>query len=144
MGCLNVITITLFLTSKLGLFLSIELTVLINERVNMAGYRDINGASQIVKRNVNSVDLQQENRFALESTMVAMAAGGRVQEMALIAQTLEKVNANANLTDAIADLTTVVSSIKGMQRPQATEQTAEATPLWAKNIVNRLNALESK
>jgi len=83
----------------------------------MAGYRDINGASQIVRRNVQAVDLQQENRTALESVMVAMAAGGRVQEMALIAQTLEKVNTNADLSQAIADLTTVVASIKHMNEP---------------------------
>ena len=83
----------------------------------MAGYRDINGASQIVRRNVQAVDLQQENRTALESVMVAMAAGGRVQEMALIAQTLEKVNTNANLADAISDLRTVVSGIATMQQP---------------------------
>ena len=83
----------------------------------MAGYRDINGASQIVRRNVQAVDLQQENRTALESVMVAMAAGGRVQEMALIAQTLEKVNTNADLSQAIADLTTVVAGIKHMNEP---------------------------
>jgi len=83
----------------------------------MAGYRDINGASQIVRRNVQAVDLQQDNRTALESVMVAMAAGGRVQEMALIAQTLEKVNTNADLSQAIADLTTVVAGIKQMNEP---------------------------
>ena len=86
----------------------------------MAGYRDINGASQIVRRNVQAVDLQQENRTALESVMVAMAAGGRVQEMALIAQTLEKVNTNADLGAAIADLTTVVAGIKTMSQPDTT------------------------
>jgi hypothetical protein len=132
MGCLNVITISLFLISKLGLFLKCKLIFNYKEYNKMAGYRDINGASQIVKRNVNSVDLQQENRFALESTMVAMAAGGRVQEMALIAQTLEKVNTNANLTDAIADLTTVVTSIKTMNQPQ-THDTDEVTQLRAEN-----------
>ena len=72
----------------------------------MAGYRDINGAS-----------LETHNRSALESVMVAMAAGGRVQEMALIAQTLEKVNTNADLGQAIADLTTVVAGIKHMNEP---------------------------
>ena len=126
----------------LGLFLSIELAMLLNERVNMAGYRDINGASQIVKRNVNSVDLQQENRFALESTMVAMAAGGRVQEMALIAQTLEKVNTNANLTDAIADLTNVVHNIKTMNQPQVTQ--TDESPVWLKPLLDRIATLEGK
>tara|TARA_Y100000310_G_scaffold319199_1_gene374187 strand:+ start:462 stop:791 length:330 start_codon:yes stop_codon:yes gene_type:complete len=86
----------------------------------MAGFRDINSASQTIRRNLQAVDLQQENRNALESVMVAMAAGGRVQEMALIAQTLEKVNTNANLADAISDLKTVVSGIATMQRPSHT------------------------
>ena len=95
----------------------------------MAGYRDINGASQIVRRNVQAVELQQDNRVALESVMVAMAAGGRVQEMALIAQTLEKVNTNANLADAITDLKTIIAGIK----QPTTDHSDELTQLRAEN-----------
>ena len=112
----------------------------------MAGYRDINGASQIVRRNVQAVDLQQENRTALESVMVAMAAGGRVQEMALIAQTLEKVNTNADLGQAIADLTTVVAGIKHMNEPETDRVDTYKTDMAAglKHIGDRLDALEGK
>ena len=98
----------------------------------MANYRDISSASQTIRRNLQAVDLQAENRNALESVMVAMAAGGRVGEMALIAQTLEKVNTNANLGDAIAGLTEVVQGIKGMNQP-TTGHTDEVAQLKAEN-----------
>ena len=85
----------------------------------MANFRDINSASRNLNR-VTDINLEPENRKALEAVMVALAAGGRVQEMALIAQTLEKVNTNTDLGAAIADLTTVVAGIKTMNQPDTT------------------------
>jgi hypothetical protein len=105
----------------------------------MAGYRDINGASQIVRRNVQAVDLQQDNRTALESVMVAMAAGGRVQEMALIAQTLEKVNTNASLADAITELKTVVSGIATLNQKELSES-PQAGMKAANTVLDELRA----
>ena len=99
----------------------------------MANYRDVNSASQTIRRNVQAVDLSSDNRNALESVLVAMAAGGRVGEMALIAQTLEKVNTNANLGEAIAGLTEVVQSIKGINQP-TTDHTDELDILKAENV----------
>ena len=99
----------------------------------MAGYRDINSASQTIRRNVQAVDLSSDNRNALESVLVAMAAGGRVGEMALIAQTLEKVNTNANLDKAITELTEVVQGIKSMNQP-TTNHTDELDILKAENV----------
>ena len=81
----------------------------------MANFRDINGASRQLNR-VTDIKLQEDNRIALESVMVALAAGGRVQEMAVIAQTLEKTSAETDLVGAIADLKQVIHGIK---QPQA-------------------------
>ena len=77
----------------------------------MANFRDINGASRQLNR-VTDIKLQEDNRVALESVMVALAASGRVQEMAVIAQTLEKTTAETNLVEAIGDLKTVIKNIK--------------------------------
>ena len=77
----------------------------------MANFRDINSASRNLNR-VMDINLEPENRQALEAVMVAMAAGGRVQEMAVIAQTIEKPSVQTDIVSAIADLKTVISGIK--------------------------------
>ena len=74
-------------------------------------YRDINSASQTLRRNVQDINLEPNNRKALESVMVALAAGGRVQEMALIAQMLEKTSTNVDLTHAIQNLNQVIGGL---------------------------------
>ena len=74
-------------------------------------YRDINSASQTLRRNVQDINLEPNNRKALESVMVALAAGGRVQEMALIAQMLEKTSSNVDLTSAIQNLNQVIGGL---------------------------------
>ena len=83
-------------------------------------FRDINSASQNLRRNVQDINLAPENRAILEKVMVALAASGRVQEMALIAQTLEKTSVNADLTGAIHKLTQLVSTMT--PQPQPTQE----------------------
>jgi len=94
----------------------------------MANFRDINSASRNLNR-VTDINLEPENRKALEAVMVALAAGGRVQEMAVIAQTIEKTSVQTDIVGAIADLKTVIS---GLQQPK-TEHTNELTQLRAEN-----------
>ena len=80
----------------------------------MANFRDINSASRNLNR-VTDINLQPENRAALESVMVALVAGGRVQEGALVAQMIEKTSVQTDIASAIADLKTV---IQGIQQPK--------------------------
>ena len=87
----------------------------------MANFRDINGAARNLNR-VTDINLNPENRSALESVMVALAAAGRVQEMSVIAQTLEKTSVQTDIVGAIADLKHVIS---GMQT--TTEQVDTVT-----------------
>ena len=77
----------------------------------MANFRDINSASRNLNR-VTDINLQPENRSALEAVMVALAAGGRVQEAALLAQMIEKTSVQTDIAGAIADLKTVIQGIK--------------------------------
>ena len=93
----------------------------------MANFRDINSASRNLNR-VTDINLEPENRKALEAVMVALAAGGRVQEMAVIAQTIEKTSVQTDIVGAIADLKTVISGLK-----PTTEHTDELTQLRAEN-----------
>ena len=94
----------------------------------MANFRDINGASRNLNR-VTDINLNPENRTALESVMVALAAAGRVQEMSVIAQTLEKTSVQTDIVGAISDLKTVISGMNG----RATDHTDELTQLKAEN-----------
>jgi len=80
----------------------------------MANFRDINSASRNLNRVVD-INLQPENRSALESVMVALVAGGRVQEGALVAQMIEKTSVQTDIASAIADLKTVIA---GIQQPK--------------------------
>ena len=101
----------------------------------MANFRDINSASRNLNR-VTDINLEPENRKALEAVMVALAAGGRVQEMAVIAQTIEKTSVQTDIVGAIADLKAVIGGLK-----PTTDHTDELTQLKAENarLKNTLN-----
>ena len=94
----------------------------------MANFRDINSASRNLNR-VTDINLQPENRSALESVMVALVAGGRVQEGALVAQMIEKTSVQTDIASAIADLKTVIQGIK----PEPVTHTDELEQLRAEN-----------
>ena len=94
----------------------------------MANFRDINSASRNLNR-VTDINLQPENRSALESVMVALVAGGRVQEGALVAQMIEKTSVQTDIASAIADLKTVIQGIK----PEQATHTDELAQLRAEN-----------
>ena len=104
----------------------------------MANFRDINSASRNLNR-VTDINLQPENRSALESVMVALAAGGRVQEAALLAQMIEKTSVQTDIAGAIADLKTVIHGIK-QPEPVVTDE----VPAWLKPLTDRLDVLEGK
>ena len=101
-------------------------------------FRDINSASQNLRRNVQDINLEPNNRKALESVMVALAAGGRVQEMALIAQMLEKTSANVDLAESIQNLNTVISQLtpKANQTDEVTALKEEIRQLKAQPLVS--------
>ena len=90
----------------------------------MANFRDINSASRNLNR-VTDINLQPENRSALESVMVALVAGGRVQEGALVAQMIEKTSVQTDIASAIADLKTVIAGINQGQPATDTPSNVE-------------------
>ena len=98
----------------------------------MANFRDINGASRQINR-VTDIELEAHNRSALESVMVCHAATGRVQEMALIAQTLEKVDTKVDLKEVNANLNELVGIMKAKEQPAEPAETGELRLLRAEN-----------
>ena len=90
-------------------------------------WKDIAGAGKSISK-VDSLDLKESTRDGLEAVLVMKAASGRPQEMALIAQTLEKVNTQADLKQIATDLGTMVQAMKAKEVPaKAVEETVTLT-----------------
>ena len=100
----------------------------------MANFRDINGASRQMNR-VTDIELESHNRSALESVMVCHAATGRVQEMAVIAQTIEKTSVQTDIVGAIADLNLTIA---GLKQPKADVIPVEETVTLSKSEYDAL------
>ena len=100
----------------------------------MANFRVINSASRNLNR-VTDINLEPENRKALEAVMVALAAGGRVQESALVAQMIEKTSVQTDIVSAIGDLKAVIAGIKPSEpvEPGMTAANAVLAKLQAEN-----------
>jgi len=106
----------------------------------MANFRDINSASRNLNR-VTDINLEPENRKALEAVMVALAAGGRVQEMAVIAQTIEKTSVQTDILGAIADLKAVIGGLKQPETVPTTTHNPDYVPEWAVELMGRVDEL---
>ena len=80
-------------------------------------WKDIASAGKSISR-MDNLELQQSTRDALEAVMVSKAAAGRPQEMALIAQTIEKVNTQADIKQLAGDVAALVQGMKAGQIAQ--------------------------
>ena len=89
-------------------------------------WKDIVGASKSISK-VDSLDLKESTRDGLEAVLVMKAASSRPQEMALIAQTLEKVNTQADLKLIASDLGTMVQAMKAKEVPKADKDSITMT-----------------
>ena len=105
-------------------------------------WKDIASAGKSISR-MDNLELQQSTRDALEAVMVSKAAAGRPQEMALIAQTIEKVNTQADLKQLSADLGTLIATMKNKEVNQTVEP-VEDTVTLTKAQFNELKEQLSK
>ena len=80
-------------------------------------WKDVANAGKSIAR-VDNLELQQSTRDGLEAVMVMKAASGRPQEMALIAQTIEKVNTQADLKQLASELGAAIKELKAGQMVQ--------------------------
>ena len=89
-------------------------------------WKDIAGAGKSISK-VDSLDLKESTRDGLEAVLVMKAASGRPQEMALIAQTLEKVNTQADLKQIATDLGVMVQAMKAKEVPEVDKDSITMT-----------------
>jgi hypothetical protein len=100
-------------------------------------YRDVNSAQQAIRRNLNSVSLEPENKKALEAVAIAMAAAGKPGEFVTYMQALEKTETQVDLKMVADNVNDLVNVIKNKEQP-TTGHSDELATLRAENA--RLNA----
>ena len=94
-------------------------------------WKDIASAGKSVNK-LDSLDVSQGTRDTMEAVMCAMAASGKVQEMALIAQTIEKVDTKVDLKEVSDSLGELISIMKAKEHA-TTSRSDELTQLRAEN-----------
>ena len=88
-------------------------------------YRDVNSAQQAIRRNLNSVSLEPENKKALEAVAIAMAAAGKPGEFVTYMQALEKTETQVDLksvADNIDRLINTLTTKETQPQPEATHR----------------------
>ena len=89
-------------------------------------WKDIASAGKSVGK-LDSLDVGQGTRDTMEAIMCAMAASGKVQEMALIAQTIEKVDTKVDLKEVATNLDRLVTTMQAKEAPKPVEDTVTLT-----------------
>ena len=89
-------------------------------------WKDIASAGKSVGK-LDSLDVGQGTRDPMEAIMCAMAASGKVQEMALIAQTIEKVDTKVDLKEVATNLDRLVTTMQAKEAPKPDEDTMVIT-----------------
>ena len=111
-------------------------------------YRDVNSAQQALRRNLNSVNLEPENRAALEAVAISMAAAGKPGEFVTYMQALEKTETQVDLKAVSDNLNELVNVMKAKEQPETTQThndpNMHITPDELKQVMARIAVLESK
>ena len=89
-------------------------------------WKDIASAGKSVGK-LDSLDVGQGTRDTMEAIMCAMAASGKVQEMGLIAQTLEKVDTQVDLKSVATNLDRLVNTMQAKEAPKPVEESVTLT-----------------
>ena len=83
----------------------------------MANWKDVLGAGKSVSK-LDNLDVSEQTKVTMEAVMCAMAASGKVQEMALIAQTLEKIDTQVDLKNVAANLDRLVNTMQAKEQSE--------------------------
>ena len=106
-------------------------------------WKDIASAGKSVGK-LDSLDVSEGTKDCMEAVMCAMAASGKVQEMALIAQTLEKVDTKVDLKTVSNNLSELIGIMKAKEQPVApVEDTVTLTKAQFKALEDQIRQ-ESK
>ena len=111
----------------------------------MANWKDVLGAGKSVSK-LDNLDVSENTKVTMEAVMCAMAASGKVQEMALIAQTLEKVDTQVDLKTVSANLGELIGIMKAKEQPVETVSESGMSDIGhaLTSIATRLDVLEGK
>ena len=112
-------------------------------------YRDVNSAQQAIRRNLNSVNLEPENRAALEAVAISMAAAGKPGEFVTYMQALEKTETQVDLKAVADNISSLVNVLKSKEQDETIVTAELAVPEWARSmqssqdqLFKRITALE--
>ena len=106
-------------------------------------WKDIASAGKSVGK-LDSLDVSEGTKDFMEAVMCAMAASGKVQEMALIAQTLEKVDTQVDLKTVSTNLSELIGIMKAKEQPaKPVEDTVTLTKAQFKALEDQIRQ-ESK
>ena len=108
-------------------------------------WKDLASAGKSIGK-LDSLDVGSDTKTAMEAIMCAMAASGKVQEMALIAQTLEKVDTQVDLKLVSSNLSELISIMKAKEQPTETLSESGMSDIGhaLTSIAERLDVLEAK
>ena len=101
-------------------------------------WKDIASAGKSIGK-LDSLDVNKSTKDTMEAVMCAMAASGRVQEMGLIAQTLEKVDTQADLKKVGQDLSQLLAIMKAKETARTEEDTVTMTKTEFEDLKARLS-----
>jgi hypothetical protein len=108
-------------------------------------YRDVNSAQQAIRRNLNSVSLEPENKAALEAVAIAMAAAGKPGEFVTYMQALEKTETQVDLQSVASNVNDLVNVLKSKEQPEAPVVAGHSiTKDDLAQVMDRIIALEAK
>ena len=105
----------------------------------MANWKDVIGAGKSVSK-LDSLDVSEGTKDTMEAIMCAMAASGKVQEMALIAQTLEKVDTKVDLKSVATNLDRLVNTMQAREAVKPDEESVTLTKAQFKKLEAELSA----
>ena len=83
-------------------------------------WKDIASAGKSIGK-LDSLDVSENTKVTMEAIMCAMAASGKVQEMGLIAQTLEKVDTQVDLKSVATNLDRLVNTMQAKETAESAE-----------------------
>ena len=102
-------------------------------------WKDIASAGKSVGK-LDSLDVSEGTKDCMEAVMCAMAASGKVQEMALIAQTLEKIDTQVDLKSVATNLDRLVNTMQAKEAAKPDEDTVTLTKAQFKKLEAELSA----
>ena len=84
-------------------------------------WKDIASAGKSIGK-LDSLDVSENTKVTMEAIMCAMAASRKVQEMGLIAQTLEKVDTQVDLKTVSNNLSELIGIMKTKEQPKVADE----------------------